>query len=105
MGPRHLYVYTKYITYNAAYRICYFIIHFVLKNKNREVCQFDKILDQMVEFWGGVAALRGIKKFFSLASLADFLFRKVNLKKKFKANFLGDLLIKIQILKLKGLKF
>ena len=56
-------------------------------------------------FWGGVAALRGIKKFFSLASLADFRFRKINLKKKFKANFLGDLLIKIQILKLKELKF
>ena len=28
-GPRHLYVYAKYITYNAAYRIYYFILHFV----------------------------------------------------------------------------
>ena len=68
-------------------------------------------LVNLIKFWikwssfRGVAALRGIKKFFSLASLADFRFRKINLKKKFKANFLGDLLIKIQILKLKELKF
>jgi hypothetical protein len=57
-------------------------------------------------FWGGVAALRGIKKSSSrLLRLLIFVFVKLNLKKKFKANFLGDLLIKIQILKLKELKF
>jgi hypothetical protein len=60
----------------------------------------------MVEFLGGVAALRGITKSSSrLLRLLIFVFVKLKLKKKFKANFLGDLLIKIQILKLKGLKF
>ena len=60
----------------------------------------------MDEFFRGVAALRGIKKSSSrLLRLLIFDFVKLNLKKKFKANFLGDLLIKIQILKLKELKF
>ena len=51
------------------------LLYILSKNKNREVSQFDKNLDKMDEFLGGVAALRGIKKFFSLASLADFRFR------------------------------
>ena len=51
------------------------LLYFLSINKNREVSQFDKILDKMVEFFRGVAALRGIKKFFSLALLADFRFR------------------------------
>ena len=49
---------------------------FCLKIKTVKLVNLIKILDKMDEFLGGVAALRGIKKFFSLASLADFRFRK-----------------------------
>ena len=69
-------------------------------------------LVNLIKFWikwssflGGLR-LYGVSKSSSrLLRLLIFDFVKLNLKKKFKANFLGDLLIKIQILKLKGLKF
>ena len=60
---------------------------FLLKIKNREVCQFGKILGKMVVF-RGVAALRGNKKFFTLASLAGFRFRKLVRKRNLRLIFL-----------------
>ena len=83
---------------------CCFIIHFRLKIKTVK-------LVNLIKFWVkwsnlGVCGFKGYQKSSSrLLRLLIFVFVKLNLKKKFKANFLGDLLIKIQILKLKELKF
>ena len=52
------------------------LLYILSKNKTVKLVNLIKILDKMDEFFRGVAALRGIKKFFTLASLAEFRFRK-----------------------------